>query len=196
MEASVSLWLNGRSKMEVSPLKAGFLPYAVGKQPSILMINRESKRTLRWWWWCWWWWMKAQRMWKRHNNHNLCWVSMQQNVKRTATNQILIPLRMMLTPQLPSSYRSPSYWQPTNRRKNWHRYLSTWLTWLKPFRSLRSIGHWQLLSISPCLLPILRVPPSYGLLLPSLCPVVFSRCFLVFLCSCCLAGSTSVLALW
>ena len=74
--------------------------------------------------------------------------------------------------------------------------LVTWLTWLEPFRSLWSIGNWQLLSISPSLLPIPPIQPNYDPLLPSLCPTVFSRCFLDFLCSCCLVGSIAMLASW
>ena len=32
-------------------LKVGCLPYAVGKQPSIPLINLERTWTLNWWWW-------------------------------------------------------------------------------------------------------------------------------------------------
>ena len=36
-------------------LKVGCLPYAVGKQPSIPLIDLRRTWTLNWWWWWWWW---------------------------------------------------------------------------------------------------------------------------------------------
>ena len=54
LEMEASLWLNEKSRML---LKIGYLPYAVGKQSSIPLINLGKKWTLSWWWWwCWWWW--------------------------------------------------------------------------------------------------------------------------------------------
>ena len=40
-----------RHLMKKALLHAGYLPYAVGKQPSIPLINLGRKWTLKWWWW-------------------------------------------------------------------------------------------------------------------------------------------------
>ena len=39
--------------MVAKSLEVGYLPYTVGKQPSIALINRGRKWTLNWWWWSW-----------------------------------------------------------------------------------------------------------------------------------------------
>ena len=52
----VSLWLNKRSQML---LKVDCLPNAVGKQPSIPLIDLGRKWTLSWWWW---WWCHNERV--------------------------------------------------------------------------------------------------------------------------------------
>ena len=38
-------------------LKVDCLPNAVGKQPSMPLIDLGRKWTLSWWWWWWWWWL-------------------------------------------------------------------------------------------------------------------------------------------
>ena len=44
-------------------LKVGCLPYAVGKQPFIPLINLRRKWLLNWWWWRWRWWWWWWRWW-------------------------------------------------------------------------------------------------------------------------------------
>ena len=48
LQMEASLWLKEKSWVL---LKVGCLPYVVGKQPSISLINLGRKWTLSWWWW-------------------------------------------------------------------------------------------------------------------------------------------------
>ena len=52
VEIEASLWLIERSQNKVL-LKVGCPPYAVGKQPSIPLIDLGRIWTLSWWWWWW-----------------------------------------------------------------------------------------------------------------------------------------------
>ena len=54
-------------------LKVDCLPDAVGKQPTIPLINLERKWTLNWWWW---WWCEYSNFSHHHTNiptHQLNW---------------------------------------------------------------------------------------------------------------------------
>ena len=65
-------WIDN-SLMVTKLLKVGCLPYAVGKQPSIPLIDLGRTWTLNWWWW-WCHWIKVGYKWFAHKIVPLLWI--------------------------------------------------------------------------------------------------------------------------